>query len=150
MLAELAAANAAFQVIKTTLQNTGELASAGQAIASWFNAKSQLQQAVNKKGQRTDLEEFLALEELKQKEEELKQMMIYLGRPGLHQDWVRFQADAARARREEARLILKKKMQRDAKIWAWFEGILVAFLSVFALAAAAFVIWLIVTKGGAR
>ena len=29
-----------------------------------------------------DLEEFMALEQLREKEEELKKMMIYVGRPG--------------------------------------------------------------------
>ena len=35
-----------------------------------------------------------------EKEEELKRMMIYLGRPGLHSDWVRFQVEARKKRQE--------------------------------------------------
>ena len=42
----------------------------------------------------------MALEQIREKEEELKQMMIILGRPGLWNDWQRFQAKARVARRE--------------------------------------------------
>ena len=42
----------------------------------------------------------MALEELRQKEEELKQIMIYVGRPGLWADWQKFQAQARKARRD--------------------------------------------------
>ena len=44
MLAELAAANAAFQVIKSAVQNGKEIASAGKAIANFVGAKEQLQE----------------------------------------------------------------------------------------------------------
>ena len=40
--------------------------------------------------------------EEKQKEEELKQFMIYCGRPGLWGDWVRFQVEARKRRQQEA------------------------------------------------
>ena len=42
----------------------------------------------------------MALEKIKQQEEELKTIMIYAGRPGLWHDWQRFQAKARTARRE--------------------------------------------------
>jgi len=46
VLLELAAANAAFAVIKETLQNGGEIMSAGRAVVDWFNAKNSLQEKV--------------------------------------------------------------------------------------------------------
>ena len=100
MLAELAAANAAFAVIKQAVSNGKEIAAAGSAIAEFVGAKEKLQQKAQKKGNGSDLEEFMALEQLKQQEEELKQIMIYAGRPGLWHDWQRFQAKARVARRE--------------------------------------------------
>ena len=102
MLAELAAANAAFAVIKQAVQNGKEIASAGSAIAEFVGAKEKLQAKAQKKGGGSDLEEFMALEKLKQQEEELKTIMIYAGRPGLWPDWQRFQAKARVARREAA------------------------------------------------
>ena len=49
MLAELAAANAAFAVIKTTISNGRELVDAGQALGNYFSAKSQLAKKVESK-----------------------------------------------------------------------------------------------------
>ena len=109
MLAELAAANAAFQVIKTAVQNGKEIASAGSAIANFVGAKEQLQKKAQKKGGGSDLEEFMALEQIREHEEQLKQIMIYAGRPGLWGDWQRFQAKARIARREAEEAAIRKR-----------------------------------------
>lgn len=100
MLAELAAANAAFAVIKQAVQNGKEIAAAGNAVAEFVGAKEKLQAKAQKKGGGSDLEEFMALEQLRSREEELKTIMIYAGRPGLWHDWQKFQAKARVARRE--------------------------------------------------
>tara|TARA_R100000234_G_scaffold60226_1_gene36521 strand:+ start:68 stop:499 length:432 start_codon:yes stop_codon:yes gene_type:complete len=109
MLAELAAANAAFQVIKSAVQNGKEIASAGKAIANFVGAKEQLQRKAQKKGGGSDLEEFMALEQIREQEEQLKQIMIYVGRPGLWGDWQRFQAKARIARREAEEAAIRKR-----------------------------------------
>lgn len=112
MLAELALANAAFSVIKEAVQNSGDIMNAGQALFQYFDNKDAIQKKASAKGgsNRGDLEEFMALEKLKQQEEELKQMMIYSGRGGLWQDWLKFQSDAKRKREEaERQKVLKKQ-----------------------------------------
>lgn len=112
MLAELALANAAFSVIKEAVQNSGDIMNAGQALFQYFDNKDAIQKKANAKGgsDRGDLEEFMALEKLKQQEEELKQMMIYSGRGGLWQDWLKFQSDAKRKREEaERQKVLRKQ-----------------------------------------
>ena len=110
MLAELAAANAAFAVIKQAVSNGKEIAAAGSAIAEFVGAKEKLQQKAQKKGGGSDLEEFMALEKIREQEEQLKQIMIYAGRPGLWHDWQRFQAKARVARREaELAAVAKRK-----------------------------------------
>ena len=111
MLAELAAANAAFAVIKTAVQNGSDIAKAGSAIAKFVGAKEDLQKKANKKGGGNDLEEFMALEQIREQEEQLKQIMIYTGRPGLWHDWQRFKAKARVARREEEIRLAKKRKQ---------------------------------------
>jgi len=100
MLAELALANQAFQIIKQTVSNGKDIAAAGNAIAQFVGAKEKLQAKAAKKGNGSDLEEFMALEQIREREDELKQMMIILGRPGLWNDWQKFQAKARVARRE--------------------------------------------------
>jgi molecular chaperone GrpE (heat shock protein) len=123
MLAELAAANAAFAVIKTAVQNGKEIASAGKAIANFVGAKEELQRRATKKGGSSDLEEFMALEELREKEKQLKEIMIYAGRPGLWNDWQRFQAKARVARREAEQERIRKRKHH-------FEVAIITFLLI--------------------
>ena len=126
MLAELAAANAAFGVIKSFISNGKELASCGKQISDFVFAKEQIQKKATKqraKGIRgNDLEEFMALEKIKQQEEELKQIMIYAGRPGLWQDWQRFQAEARKSRRD-AEKMAEKQRQDMLEVAGWVFGV---------------------------
>ena len=131
MLAELAAANAAFGVIKSFISNGKDLASCGKQISDFVFAKEQIEKKAKKqkaKGVRTnDLEEFMALEKIKQQEEELKQIMIYVGRPGLWQDWQKFQAEARKSRRY-AEMMAQKKREELLEIM----GYSIAFLALLA------------------
>jgi hypothetical protein len=112
MLAELAAANAAFSVIKSFISNGKELTGCAKHISDFVFAKEEIQKKANKKkskGGGADLEEFMALEQIREKEEELKKMMIYLGRPGLWQDWQEFQAEARKSRRYQEKMAIKRQ-----------------------------------------
>ena len=53
---------------------------------------------------------------MKQQEEELKQMMIYAGRPGLWDDWLKFQSEAKRERDRRELLRQKAAMERAAQL----------------------------------
>ena len=53
----------------------------------------------------------MALERIKEQEDELKQWMIYAGRPGLWGDWVKFQKDARVARREAEMAAERKRKE---------------------------------------
>ena len=127
MLAELAAANAAFAVIKTAVQNGKDIAAAGSAIANFVGAKEDLQRKASKKGNGSDLEEFMALEQIREQEEQLKQIMIYAGRPGLWGDWQRFQAKARTARREAE--VAAAKRRRKIMDWTLITVISAALLA---------------------
>ena len=116
MLAELAAANAAFAIIKQTIANGKEIYDAGNAASSYFDNKNKIQRKLKQKGNRSDIEEFFALEKMKQQEEELKQMMIYAGRPGLWDDWLKFQSEAKRERDRRELLRQKAAMERAAQL----------------------------------
>lgn len=119
MLAELAAANAAFAVIKEAVANSGELMAAGQKLYEYFDAKSAIQRKYEEKAKgskSTDLEEFMALEQLKHQEAELKQMMVYYGRAGMWDDWLKFQAESKRKREAAKRAELIAAQERKEKI----------------------------------
>ena len=134
MLVELAAANAAFAVIKEAVQNSGDIMNAGQALFRYFDNKAAIQQAANKKAkpgqQKNDLEEFMALEQLKRQEVELKEMMIYNGRGGMWDDWLQFQAQAARKREEERKAALREALRvRESRIEALWWGVLAVVMA---------------------
>jgi len=115
MLAELAAANAAFGVIKSFISNGKELSGCAKQISDFVFSKEAIEKNLKKKKAKGigggDLEEFMALEQIKEKEEELKKMMIYLGRPGLWQDWQAFQAEARKSRRYQEKMAEKRQQE---------------------------------------
>jgi hypothetical protein len=121
MLVELAAANAAFAVIKEAVQNSGDLMNAGQAIFQYFDSKSAIQKKYEdkaKKSRSNDIEEFFALEQLKKQETELREMMQWQGRAGMWTDWLEFQKQAKQKREEARRAELKAAAKRKAAIIA--------------------------------
>jgi hypothetical protein len=130
MLAEIAAANAAFAVIKGALANGKELHQLGSRVFDYFDNKAKIQESVTKKGGGSDLEEFMALERLKQQEEELRERMVYAGRPGMWGDWQKFQAQAARKRREDAEAAAREKKRRAERLAQLTEYIALGMASV--------------------
>jgi hypothetical protein len=130
VLAEIAAANAAFAVIKGALANGKELHQLGSRVFDYFDNKAKIQEQANKKGGGSDLEEFMALEQLKQQEEELRERMVYAGRPGMWNDWVKFQAAAARKRREAQEAAKREALIRKNKREQMAEYIAVGIATV--------------------
>jgi hypothetical protein len=104
MLAELAAINAAYAVIKEVISNGRELGECAGQLGNFFHNKQKLEKKVVETPvtQRSQLEEFFALEEARRKEKELKDYMLIAGRPGLWDDWIRFQRALAQKELEEA------------------------------------------------
>ena len=146
MLAELAAANAAFAIIKRAVANTGDLAKAGKAISDFVIAKEELQRKGNKKkksGVRSSaLQEFIALEKIRQQEQELKQIMIYAGRAGLWHDWQKFQANARKERRVQEELSRRRRAEIMEALGLGAVGLLIATM------VAGLVAWVVWLKGG--
>lgn len=112
MLEMLVAANSAFAIIKQTIQNGRELTSVGSQIATLVGAEEQLKQDLHKKKNSiwtnflgktdNDLEEFMALEEIRVKNDQLREFMQLYGRAGLYNDYVSFCAEARKKRRQAA------------------------------------------------
>jgi len=120
VLEMLMVANSAFAVIKQTLENGKDIASAGSAISRFVGAEEQLQRDLHKKRNsiwtnllgRTDndLEEFMALEQIRVKNEKLREYMQLYGRAGLWTDYQAYCAEARKARKEAE---AKRKKQRQ-------------------------------------
>ena len=143
MIAELVAANAAFTAIKTAIQNGKQIADVASQVGKYVNATEDLRRKGEKKKRAggADLQEFMHLEKLRQQEEELKQLMIYTGRPGLWFDWIKFQAQARKDR-------LAAAEARKRKIEQWIEiAIIVLVCVVGTVGLAALVAWAFYLKG---
>jgi hypothetical protein len=130
LLTELAVATAAFKTVKSFISEGKELYDMGEQLYSYFDAKSNLQKTVNKsnKSDKSDLEEFLALEKIKAQEDELRELMIYTGRAGMWTDWLKFQSAAAQRRDEERKEQLRKKAKFEQDLYHYFEMSVVILL----------------------
>ncbi len=129
MLAELAAANAAFAVIKSAVSNGRELTAVAKQIGDFVTAKEELQRKGNKKRSKgvggSELEEFMALEKIREQEDQLKQIMIYAGRPGLWSDWQRFLAESRKSRRVQEELARRKRAELMENIGYGIAGLVI-------------------------
>jgi molecular chaperone GrpE (heat shock protein) len=130
MLAELAAANAAFAIIKKTIANGQDLTRVAKQATSYFDSKSQIAKKAKKNGSKSDMEAFMAMETLKKQEEELKELMIYAGRANLYDDWLQFQADCKRKRKEEEKQRLHKAAKTRQMVLNVFTGLIVAIVTI--------------------
>lgn len=121
MIAELMVANQCFDVLKKTVMNGRDIMTAGKAISKFVQAEEELQARGNAKknsiwrriggSDGSDLEEFMALEQIATKKAELRSMMQLYGRGGMYNDFVRFQAEQ-RKKRQEAIEDQRKRRQR--------------------------------------
>ena len=143
MLAELAACNAAFGIIKQACANGKSIADCGEAVANFVNGKADLEKQLHKKKNSLfggsadhDLEEFMALEKIKPNEAELKEFMMLYGRWHVWDDLLRFQADQRKKRQEDEKR--RKKRIHDIVV-----GTLVTLLIILGLVVLAGVVALI-------
>ena len=128
MLAEIAAANAAFQVIKGALSNGKELYDVADQATKFFDNKSAIAKKANKSGGKTELQCFMQLEKIKEQETWLKEYMIYAGRADMHSDWLKFQSDCKRKRENDERTRIRNRAASFAMFWSallWGTGVLV-------------------------
>ena len=141
MLAELAAANAAFAVIKEAVSNGGDLLAAGAKLGEYFGMKSEISKKASSRG--SNSEEFWAMESLKKQEAQLKEIMIYQGRAGLWDDWLKFQAQKRRERDEEAKQKRLRIARRKELLYDITVAVLVSLLGVSGIGVFGLMVWYI-------
>ena len=151
MLEMLMIANSAFAVIKQTLENGKEISSAGAAIAKFVGAEDQLQKDLHKKRNSiwtnvlgktdSDLEEFMALEQIRVKHEKLREYMQLYGRAGLWTDYQAYCAEARKARKEaEAKKIKQRQEFKDLVLK------IILFIMITALCAGVVTVLAVIAK----
>jgi len=143
MLAEIAAASAAYTTIKTAISQGRELVDVGKSIGQFVSAEEELKAKVEKKKKSVftkvlgkegdDFEEFLALDKLKEQKKSLESHMRLFGRSGLYDDWVAYQAQM-RKQRQEALRIKQKEQEKLREMLTWVFIIVVIWGGICGLA----------------
>ena len=125
ILESIAAANAAYSVIKTALGNGKETAGVISSIGKFLAAEDDIKQAVQRKknspltaitgGDEGDWEEFQALESIKQKRAQLESYCRLYAPAGTWDRWIAWQNEARKQRqaaRKAAQAAHEKKMEQ--------------------------------------
>jgi len=126
ILESIAAANAAYSVIKTALGNGKETVGLISAVGKFLSAEEDVRDAVNKKknspltaitgGSEGDWEEFQHLENLKQKRQELESYCRLYAPPGTWDRWQQWQAEARKQRQAAKKAAEKAREERNEAI----------------------------------
>jgi len=134
MLAELAACSAAYSTIKKAISQGRELIDVGRSVGAFVSAEEDLKAKVEKKKNSVftkvlgkagdDFEEFLALDKLKEQKRELESHMRLYARPGMYDDWVAYQGQM-RKQRKEALRIKQKEAEELREMLTWIFIIVV-------------------------
>ena len=124
ILESIAAANAAYSVIRTALSNGKETASLMSSIGKFLSAEEDIKSAVERKkkspltaitgGEQGDWEEFQALEDIKQKRAELESWCRLYAPSGTWDRWVSFEAKVRTQRAEAKKAAMKAREQRHS------------------------------------
>lgn len=137
MIAELAAFNAAFATVKATLNAGRDIMSCAGQIGEMIGAEEKLKARGDRKKNSiwsalagkdaNDFEEFMAIEKMREQRLELLQALQLYGRPGLKDDFIKFEVQARKKRRAQA----IAAEHRKKTIIEWIAGIAL-FLVLFA------------------
>ena len=120
-IAAVKVANDAIGAVKELLGNVQSIGQIGDHLTKITDAKEELKQ----KADEGDLRAFMQLEEIQKQEYQLKQMMIYQGRPGLWEDYQNFQRTRKQIRENEIKRKEAAKAHRRRQIRDWSIGIAV-------------------------
>ncbi len=143
-VAAIKIANEAIGAIK---EFAGHVESVGQ-MGSHLTKLADAKENIEKRASEGDMDAFMALEDIKRHEAEVKNMFIYAGRPGLWDDYQTFLANRKQLRENERRRLTAKKARRKRLIKEWCIGIAVTIGALTAVGIAAYILyWLISTKG---
>ena len=139
ILESIAAASAAYEVIKTAINQGREGAGIIGAVGKFLSAEEDIKEAVQKKknspltaitgGEEGDWEEFQALEQIREQRKELESYIRLYGRAGQWDRWVQWQAEARkqRAAAKKAAALRREEMLEQIQV---ATGIILAITTV--------------------
>ena len=134
VLETIMAANAAYGVIKKSLENGREVKGMVGHVGKFLNAEADLKDAVERKkknpltaitgGAEGDWEEFQALEDIKEKRRELESWCRLYAPSGTWDRWISWQAEARKARRAAEKQKEKEREEMMEAIMNTFTGLI--------------------------
>lgn len=138
------AANEAIGAIREGISNVQSIGQLGGHLTKLTDASDELE----KKAKDGDMESFFALESIRQERENIKRILIYEGRAGLYEDWLKFEQNRRQMRENEKKRIEAKRLARQKAIK---NGLVYGVVGVSLLGivggAVAFVLWLVSHRG---
>jgi hypothetical protein len=143
----IAAIQLANEAINGIKQLAGHVTSVGQ-MGKHLTKLADAEEEIQRKADAGCMDHFWALEDIKQRNYEIKQMFIYAGRPGLWEDYQKFIKNRKQLKENERKRIALQKARRQRRIKEWSLGITVAVAALSAIGICAyFLYWIISTKG---
>jgi hypothetical protein len=139
ILESIAAASAAYEVIKTAINQGREGAGLIGAVGKFLSAEEDIKEAVQRKknspftaitgGEEGDWEEFQALEQIREQRKELESYIRLYGKAGQWDRWVQWQAEARkqRAAAKKAAALRREEMLEQIQV---ATGIVLAITTV--------------------
>jgi hypothetical protein len=143
-ISAIKAANEAIGAIREGISNVQSIGQLGGHLTKLTDAQDELKE----KADQGDMDAFFALESIRQERENIKRILIYEGRGGLYEDWIKFESNRRELRekerkREEARRLAKKKAIQNGFL---YTAVGIAILGVVG-GAVALLLWLISLRG---
>jgi hypothetical protein len=143
-IAAIKIANEAIGAIKEFAGHVQSVGEMGKDLTKLADAKEELE----KSAAQGDMDAFWTLEDIKRQEEDIKNLFIFSGRPGLWEDYCRFIENRKYLRDREKQRI---KAKRLAKKKAIKDGFIILGVSLAVLTAVGGVIlmvyWMVSIKG---
>ena len=126
ILESIAAASAAYEVIKTAINQGREGAGLIGAVGKFLSAEEDIKEAVQRKknspltaitgGEEGDWEEFQALEQIREQRRELESYIRLYGQAGQWDRWLAWQVEARKQRAAARKAAEKAREERNEMI----------------------------------
>ena len=143
-IAVIQVANEAINGIKELAGHVTSVGQMGKHLTKLADAEEEIQ----RKADAGCMDHFWALEDIKKKNYEIKQMFIYAGRPGLWEDYQTFIKNRKQLKENARKREALRKARRKRLIKEWSLGITVAVAALSAIGLGVYILyWIISTKG---
>lgn len=148
-LCAIKVANEAIGAVRELCTNLNEVRSVGTCFGKHLINLSDAKEELTQRADQGDSEAFWALEDLRRREEEVKNLILWGGRANLWADYCTFMKNRKEMRENQRKRELAKKLAKKKAIKnAFLYGITGLFVLGVVGGAVAVVFWLIGLKGG--